>query len=116
MSHSSSKRYGAKIVAAAMARSMSALGMESYAFCVGSMEALLNEIALYHPSACKTLNAYITATPQGRFISLKAGDVTQAGDEYFDGQWRPIPEDKIGRPIIAGQLSAQADDTDPLIH
>jgi hypothetical protein len=31
---------------------------------------------------------------------LKVGDIRQAGDEYFDGKWRAIPEDRYGLPIF----------------
>jgi hypothetical protein len=31
---------------------------------------------------------------------MKEGTIRQAGDEYCDGTWRPIPEDRYGLPLF----------------
>jgi hypothetical protein len=57
------RNYATDILKAAMARSKATIGEESHAFSLGSLQALINEIAVYHPAARKTLDAYIAATP-----------------------------------------------------
>lgn len=32
--------------------------------------------------------------------NLREGDLRQAGDEYYDGAWKPIPKERIGLPIF----------------